>query len=69
MSVEYKEHKARSADNLGLVIHTWKGTAKPTHQLLIVHGYAEHAARYREYAHFWPTTVSTSLRLICAAMA
>ena len=52
MSVEYKEHKARSADNLGLVIHTWKGAAKPTHQLLIVHGYAEHAARYREYAHF-----------------
>ena len=33
MSVEYKEHKARSADNLGLVIHTWKGAAKPTHQL------------------------------------
>lgn len=51
MSVEYTQHKARSADNLGLAVHTWEGSASK-HQILIVHGYAEHGARYREYAHF-----------------
>ena len=52
MSVEYTEHKARRADNLALTIHTWRGDVQPVHQLLIVHGYAEHGARYREYAHY-----------------
>ena len=68
MSVEYTQHKARSADNLGLVIHTWEGSA-PTHQLLIVHGYAEHGARYREYAHFWLKMACTSLHQTFADMA
>ena len=51
MSVEYKEHKARSADNsvwLSILERRCEADPPAAHRAWL----REHAARYREYAHF-----------------
>ncbi len=51
-AVDFTEASPRSADGTALHTYHWSSATEPVvAELLIVHGYAEHGARYREFAH------------------
>ena len=52
MEIAYRETTLASADGTKLHLHTWRGTATPSADVLIVHGYAEHGGRYQELARY-----------------
>lgn len=52
MAVLHDEIHTRSHDNLPLFLRRWQPVQKTTRaELLVIHGYAEHSGRYREFAH------------------
>lgn len=52
MEIAYRESTLESADGTKLHLHTWRGSASPKAEVLIVHGYAEHGGRYQELARY-----------------
>ena len=50
MEIAYRETKLASADGTKLHLHTWRGSAPPRAEVLVVHGYADHGGRYQELA-------------------
>ena len=52
MPVKHEEIHARSHDNLKLFIQRWTPDSAPVRaEVVLIHGYAEHSGRYREFAH------------------
>jgi len=52
MPVIHEEIRERSHDNLGLFLRRWTPESKPVQaEIVLIHGYAEHSGRYREFAH------------------
>ena len=52
MPVVHNEILCRSHDNLQLFMRRWTPESQKTvAELVIIHGYAEHGGRYREFAH------------------
>ena len=51
MPVIHDEILSRSHDNLKLFMQRWAPQKDPVAELVVVHGYAEHSGRYREFAH------------------
>ncbi|HET7538946.1 MAG TPA: alpha/beta hydrolase [Polyangiaceae bacterium] len=52
MEIAYRETTIASADGTKLHLHTWRDSAPPSSEVLIVHGYAEHGGRYQELARY-----------------
>jgi len=57
MTAIHEEEHIHSHDNQSLFFQRWRpeGDTEPKGQLLVVHGYGEHGARYRELAHVLAT--------------
>lgn len=51
LPVDYQTERHRAPDGTGLCVHRWRPLGDIRGYLVIVHGYAEHGARYREFAH------------------